>query len=266
MEQKTLKPSRFPKNLLEYILDQSSNDDFVPLLTKHHKSIESIFNAKNPPEEIESALFIIELNNFKGDFIKIAGLCGQIQLARERHHFKLANSSEALRSIDSRELMDRAGSFYRDAHYYDKNFSIKEWLPKINGRPFNLGLFPNPFQHNPSLSNEENANNAMINIALHDEYFLNFINTLYGDMTDGENFLCKSFAKVASEYRWIKCTTNEIERHISQKEIQLIKEEITRKQNSLSNFMKKYPATLYLAAKEIIKYLEKSNDGCFEQA
>ena len=197
--------------------------------------------------------------------MEIARLCGQIESAHDRHHVKLEKYNEALQSIDTKELMDRAASFYSDARHYDKNFSIKELLPKINGRPFNMGLFPNPFHHNPSSSNEENANNAMIKIALHDEYFMNFINTFYGDMTDGEKFLGKSFAEIASEYNWIKRTSDEISKHASQTEIKLIDKEITAKQNSIEKIMKKYPATLYVAAKEILKYLEQSSAACFEQ-
>jgi hypothetical protein len=252
MEDKTPKPSRLPNNLREYILIHP-NDDFIPLLTKHHKSIESIFKAKNAPKEIELALFVIELNNFKGDLIRIARLCEQIQLARDKHDLMRAKSSEILQVI--KELMDRASSFYGDACYYDGNYDQKEWLSELSRLFFNLKLFSNPFHYKPSSSNELNANNAVENIRHHEGYFRNFINTLYGDGKDGEDFLGKSFSDVACEYRWIKSISDEIEEHLAQKKS--ILKEIKDNENSLSSVMAKYPATLYLAAKEIIKHLEK---------
>lgn len=259
-QDETTKSHRTPKNLLDYILNQSIECDFIPLLAKHNRSIEALVKKKTENHEIKEAMFVVELNKFGDDLIKIANLCAEINLETRKQRANIENSRKALRGHDSKELAEMLNAFYRDARNYDKNFQIRNWLPKLNGRPFatNLILLFNPFHYNPKLPNEENICGLIAEFNIHENFFINYLNVLYGDGKEGQEFIGKTFEEISSTYKNIKNAVTEISKSIPKSAPERIMKNIQSKHKLLERMLAKYPATLYLATLDILNHLENA--------
>lgn len=256
----TTKAHRTPRNLLEYVLDQSPNEDFFPLLAKHHENLKAPLSCNANSPEIKSAIFIVELNKFSTDLIKAAKICAQIESEVHNHHKNLENSRGALQAYDSKDLADAISSFYIDARNYDEHFHSRHWRAKINGKLVlpPLFLFANPFRHNSSLFNEENICNLVATFKIHNDFFRNYLNVLYGDGKDGEILIGKSFEAVSSEYSRIKCVVTDLLKIIPGTAPNKIIASIEQKRGLLEKIIEKYPATLYGAIKIILHHFENS--------
>ncbi|MBV7539077.1 hypothetical protein KW842_25235 [Duganella sp. sic0402] len=257
-EEDTSTPHRTPKNLLSYIRNQSLNDDFMPLLAKHHNEIKVIIKSKAEIQEIRDAIFIIELNKFDDDLIQISKMCSDIEAESRAHQENIKKSREYLEKYNSKELIDRVGYFYSQARKYDTHFETRDWLPKINGRPFVLGLFFHPFRYNSDLPNEENICNLVASFNIHDNFFKNFLNTFYSDGTDGAEFLGASFKEISLEYKEIKKIILEVSEGIPKSAPEKAVKKIEAKYNSLSAILGRHPATLYSATRSILAYLQNN--------
>ncbi|MBP0590377.1 hypothetical protein J8I87_11765 [Paraburkholderia sp. LEh10] len=147
-----------PRNLLEFVISQRPHDNFIQLLTKHNKSLEALIKRKSDDPKITEAIFIIELNKFDSDLIKIANLCAEINSETRKHQENMEKSRETLKNYDLSALTASIGSLYRDARNYDNNYEKRRWLPKLDGKPFSIELvfLINPFHHDPNISNEQN--------------------------------------------------------------------------------------------------------------
>jgi hypothetical protein len=254
----TTKHQRAPKNLLNFIREQCPDDDFMPQLAKHHKNLKDLLGEEVVIQQVINDKFIIELNNFRADLIKIASLCSQIDLVLRDHQKNLEKSRELLKEYNSKDLFDMAGRFYHEARKYDEYFGIRRWLPTVNGRPFILDLFFNPFRHSPDLSNEENICNLFVSFKKHDDFFKNFLNTVYADGDEGAKFMGKDFVDISLEYRKIKKVMTEVSKCIPKSAQDYPVEKIESKYKLLEDILEKYPATLYAATKNILNYLEHS--------
>lgn len=256
----TTKAHRIPNSLLDYIQNQSLNDDFVSLLTKHHKSLETLLSRKTQPPEVKDALFIVELNSFNADLIKAARLCAEINLKTCTPYRGIEMNREAFQNHDAKELAEIIGSFYRDARNYDSNYPVRQLLPKFDGRPFSMDLVLlfNPFCHNPDLSNEENICNLIAEFNVHAVFFKNFLNTLYGDGNEGLEFFGRTFESVSADYEKILSKIAEISTLIPKSTPERLQGNVESKMDALKQMLEIYPATLYLATKIILNHLENS--------
>lgn len=256
----TTKAGRSPRNLLEYVLDQSPNEDLFALLAKHHQSLKIPLSCNANSLELKSAIFIVELNKFSTDLIKVAEICAQIDSEVRNHHKNLEKNREALRAYDSEDLANAISSLYIDARNFDKYFPIRHWLGKVNSRPALLPifLFANPFRRNSNLSNEENICNLAAAFKIHDDFFRNYLNVLYGDGEEGENFAGKSFESVSAEYCKIKGIIADINKIIPDAVPNEVVASVDKKCVLLEKIFEKYPATLYRAIKIILKHLDAS--------
>jgi hypothetical protein len=227
-------------------------------MVKYSGHIRSIVTAEIATPEINNALFIIDFNNFKEDLIKATKLLDGIQAEENKICLAFRNSEEALNAINSKELIHRMGFFYGWARDYDDNFGIRNWLPKSNGRPFRFNIwFPEmPFCYEEEASNAENAYKAHGIFVYYDEYFRNFINTLYGDGEEGIEFFDRKFSEVIDEYNFLKQSSEEVKRYMQPDEISISSRKIESNKEDISSILKKYPATVYAAVIEIIKFHE----------
>ncbi len=251
------RPKRTPYNLFEYISNRSPNDDFLSQMTKHSESIRSILTAENTPLQLGNALFIIEFNNFKEDLIRMTKSLDKIQSKENKIRLLYQTSKEALHKINSKELISRMSQFYDMARNYDEDFGIKEWLIKSNGKPLKLMKIWSPeipFHYEEKATNAENAYKAYNIFTYYDEYFKNFINTIYGDEKEGIEFLDRKFSEVIDEYLFLKESSEKIKKHLQADEISVSTKKIEAQKKDIETILKKYPATVYLAVIEIIKF------------
>lgn len=260
----TTKSLRTPNNLLEYLRCQPSpNEEFFFLLGKHYNSLRLLLNGKLDyldNQEIKNALFIIELNEFSDDLEGISKICMELDLEIKKHHENLKKISEELRNYKSEQIAREIDALYIEARNYDEYFVMRQWMPKI-GRTSFLWLhfsFPRPFSHNPKLSNEENIFNLIASFRIHDNFFKNYLNVLYADGEDGEDFLGKSFEAVSADYKKISEIILEMARFIPEAETEKKIACINAKNISLDEIMKKHPAILFSATKKILLYLENT--------
>lgn len=256
----TTKPNRTPRNLLEYILNKSINEDLFPLLAKHHKSLKALLDCNTDISELKSAIFIIDLNKFSNDLAKISELCAKIDIEMHAYHSNLKRSRDALQAYSSKDLASAISSFYIDARNYDERFPVRHWLPKVGGKPLlsTLFLLANPFRHDPDLSNEENIFNLIAAFKIHDDFFRNYLNVLYGDGKEGEEFLRRSFELISAEYKKIKDTIADISKIIPDSAPEKVVKSVERKRRIVEKIIEKYPATLYLATKKLLLHFEGS--------
>lgn len=262
-EDKT-EPHYIPKNLLEYILKRSVNQDFFPLLAKHHKNIKALFTCKADSHELESAIFIINLNKFSNDLVKISEISAKIELEIHNYHKNLENSREALRTYDSKDLSREIGSIYINAKNYDKFFQARNWGPKSGGKlilPMQF-MFNQPFRYDSNLSNEENICNLLAAFKIHDDFFKNYLNVLYGDGKEGEKFSGRSFELISADYKKIKNLFSDISKIIPESVPDKVAKSIEQKIRIVEKTIEKYPATLFLATEKILLYFENSTPRC----
>lgn len=259
-QEDTAKSHRTPKNLLEYILHQSINENFFPLLAKHHKKFKAPINCITESPELKSAAFIIDLNGFSNDLAKISEICFEIDNELHDHRNDIKKCHNALQAHSSEELASTLRSIYIDAKEYDEYFQSRGWLPKFDGRPLlpPIFLFKNPFCHNRNLSNEENIFNLVAAFKIHDNFFRNYLNVLYGDGEDGEEFTGKSFEIISSEYKKIKNTIADVLKIIPKSAPEKVVKSVELKRKIVEKTIEKYPATLYLATKKLLLHFENT--------
>lgn len=169
-DQDTTKAERTPRNLLDYIKEQSLNDEFLLLLAKHSKNIGKIINNDIDIAEVRNAKFIIGINDFSKSLTEIANLCEKIDNEYRTRQANIDKSRALLSIYNSEELISRVGIFYIEARRYDKYFCARNFLPTVNGRIIFLGLFFPPFRYSDELTNEENIFNLFASFNLHDNF------------------------------------------------------------------------------------------------
>ncbi len=248
---------RYPRNLLHYASEQI-NDDLFFLLAKHYKNIREFLGKKNESSEIDAAVFVIKLNKFEDDLINIADMCAEISLKNRIKKERLEVTYNALRSCQSEQLLNKVRDFYKRARNYDRCFAWRNSFFKPGESFFDNS----PFYVDPDLSNEENIFRLVNLFNEHDNFFKNFLNVFYSDGEDGVRFLGMSFEAVCEDYTNIKKNivkiSNAIEECYSIDFSIEVDKDIEVKCKRIDEIMEKYPATLYLATKNILYYLDKS--------
>jgi hypothetical protein len=248
--------NRKPRNLLDYVYEKSTDDDFLQLLAKHHGNIREVLASNIECEEIRNAKFVIALNGFETDLLKIAKLCWQIDLEETARLNDIEKSRERLGQHSAKDINSWAASFYNMARKYDRYFDMRNRLKRLNGRPFFLGLYFNPFRNNVEQTNEENVFRVVASFNLHQEFFKNFLNTFYLDGIEGEQFLGQSFSEVSSEYERINNIISEASKNIPKSSREYSFKNIEAKFKLLEKMLEKYPTTLYSATSNILNYME----------
>ena len=256
-QEETAKPRRSPRNLLEYIINTSINDDFFPLLVKHHKNLKTLLKCKPDHPDLKNAIFIINLNKFSSDLEKISEICAEIDMEIHKNNNSINNIRNALQDYSSKDLAREICAIYNDARNYDERFSFFQ-IFRINPILPSLLLFTNPFRHDPILSNEENILNLLSAFKVHDDFLINYLNTLYGDEKDGESFTGKSFELISTDYNKIKETISNISKIIPNSVPDKTAKNIEQKRRIIEKTLEKYPATLYAATKKLLVHLENS--------
>lgn len=256
----TTKPQRVPRNLLEYIRNNSISDDFILLLGKHHEVLELSLNGIADDLEVKNAIFIIGVNGFTRDLVRASKMCFDIENELRKRRSDLENCRRALQTFSSEELAGALRSFHSDAISYDKHFQFRDFFPKIDNRPMLplMWFLNDPFKHDKGLSNEDNIFNLISAFRSHDDFFKNYLNVLYSDGKDGEEFSGKPFEVVSSEYEKIRSTIDDILKIIPKPAPDMITKSIDKKRRTLEKTIEKYPATLYLATKRLLLHLENS--------
>ena len=258
----TAKSNRTPNNMFEFFQYSPSRDEFIRLLVKHNKSIEILINGKSNNSDLSDAVFVIWLNNFEVDLVKVAKLCSEINFQDSKYAEKIKKVGEVFDKYNPVELMSKVSAFYKVARNYDENFDISRIFYRCDGSMFNIHLMflSSPFSHDKKLSNEGNICKLVNEFNAHESFFKNFLNILYGDEEKGENFLNKKFGLVYSDYVNIKREIDEISKIIPHQDLIEIKEKIKLDRDDVERILKKYPATLYLATGKILNYLENSTE------
>lgn len=258
----TVKFQRTPRNLLDYVISLPDGDDFKSLLAKHYKNLKMLFQERIEHPEVKDAIFVVELNNFEKDLISFAKLCAEIELENSKRRDIIESSREKFKNIDPEELKIRFIAFYQSACEYNEHFQFQVFMPKIN----NINIFPlllkhpNPFKFNSEISNEEKIRNLISTFNANAEFFKDYLNVLYVDEKPGEEFLGKTYEEVYLEYKKICNAIDEMSLIIPDGFLENIDKSIKSKEDSLRKIMDKYPATLYIATKNILGYLENVVD------
>lgn len=256
----TTKFDRKPRNLLEFISDESINESFFPLLAKHHKKLQGPLKYITEIPELKDAAFVIDLNGFYNDLAKISEICFKIENEVSSHKNNIERHCKALRTYSSEDLSSKLISFYGKARTYDKYFQLRHFYPKLNGRPFlpMLLFFKNPFYCNKNISNEENILNLISAFKIHENFFIKYLNVLYGDGEDGEEFTGEKFEIISYEYKKIKNTISDVLKIIPEPASERVAKSIELKRRIVEKTIEKYPATLYLATKKLLDYFENT--------
>lgn len=254
-QEESVKPHHSPRNLLEYVINKSINDDFFRLLAKHHKNIKGLLKCKSDCSSLNSAIFIININNFSSDLEKISKLCAEIDMEIQKENNNISKARDALQNYSSKDLAREICAIYNDAINYDKCFGLFQ-IFRVKPILPSLLLFTNPFRHNQNLSNEENILNLLSAFKMHDDFLINYLNALYGDGKDGETFAARSFELISADYKKIKGAISDISKIIQNSAHDKIIKNIERKRITIEKTMEKYPATLYSATKKLLLHLE----------
>lgn len=258
----TKQPKREPKNLLEHHNARSLNDNFISRIYKQGKSIIKILDDKNSPEELKAAVFIIEINKFNDDFSEIILLVDKYYATINNIESRKKQAEGLLKIIDSKELISKTRKFYWDAWNYDENFnklSLNLWWNSGSSFFHNTLFFDINLSYSEKKSNNDNIYDAHLFFETHDNYFKNFINVLYGDGEQGENFVQNKFDTIIKEYKYIKEINNNIKKQltIDTSKEDKIKNDCTEK---IEAIMEKYPATIYKAIIDLLNFSEKSKN------
>ncbi len=191
-----------PRSLNNFISSLSCNDSFLVNIQKNSHKIRLILDSDNPPRELKDALFIVDLNKFRSDFVEIIKILDRRKL--EEQKIDLENALDDSQESRVRAFVSRAGKFFRDAFNYQKYFQDRYLLPSIEGKPLMFDLWPNfPFTYKEAETVLENARKAEASFQHYREYFKNFVNVVYSDGDEGEKFLGVKFGRIACEYSWL---------------------------------------------------------------
>jgi hypothetical protein len=257
-EEDTTKPQRTPKNLLNFLLDNPHTEEFLSQLAKHHTNLKDLLDKKTVSAKIDDAKFIIDLNNFKKDLIAIAELCSKIDRALHARQKIIEEGKSQLKSHNANELIDKARDFYHNARKYDKHFELHSIFRRGSRGSYRFYFIFNPFRYNAEITNEENILSLVTSFKMHDDFFKNFINTLYSDGQDGENFLGKKFSEIASDYKKLHAIISEIEKSFAKSTQDNFIRTTGEYHKSLEKILAKYPATVHSATKTLLNHLNDS--------
>ena len=257
-EEDTTKPQRTPRNLFDFLLDYPLAEEFLSQLAKHHTSLKDLLDKKTVSSKVDDAKFVIELNNFKKDLITVAELCSKIDRALHAQRKIIDESKSQLKSHNANELIGKARDFYHNARKYDKHFELHNMFRRGSRGSYRFYFIFNPFRYNTEITNEENILSLVTSFRMHGDFFKNFINTLYSDGQDGENFLGKDFSEMASEYRKLRAIISEVEKSFPKSTKDNFIRTTGEYHKSLEKIFAKYPATVHSATKTLLNHLNDS--------
>lgn len=254
----TTKSQRTPKNLLSFLFEYSLAEGFLLQLAKHHTRLKELLDKEAIAPELTDARFIIELNNFKNDLLTVSDLCSQIDRISRAHQDNIEKSRKHLESHSAEDLIRKASNFYHNARRYDKHFEFHSIFRKGNRAFYRFYFVLNPFKYNEDFTNEENLFNLVTSFKMHDDFFKNFINTLYSDRNDGAEFLGKTFQEIAAEYKVLRVVIAEVEQAFPKSTQDSLIKKLDEKFEYLEDILAKYPATVHSATKVLLSYIDDS--------
>lgn len=247
------------QNLSQFINNLSFNDNFTSLLAKHHEGIEKLTIINHHCVKIKNSLIIIEINEFTSDLICVAKLYHEISLNNDKIKEIINENGQILNTDHIKELAKNLNEFYKLSIFYKKSYFLRrmfnfESLKFSNDMEF---LFQKIF-YDEKLSLNENILKTISSFETQKSSFVSFLNILYKDGEEGEEFLKESFESVYLKYRNIASSTEKIIEKINNEKLNEINEIIQNNKIYINGILENYPSILYIPILEIIKELEKN--------
>ncbi len=222
---------------------------------KNGKRIVELLRAEQLPPILAEPLFIIDLNGFRKDLIRMVGLLKEIRNNKEAVDLEYAARDKRRGQVE--EFIRRAGDFYNIAYDYQKHFAMREWLPTIDGKPLRFNIpSDSPFNYKTSEGALPNARMAYDSFKSRQSFFKNFLNVLYGDGEAGIRFLSRDFKSLMSDYQWIEAEAQSIQQLLKSSESKATEEKISKLKGNLHRLIGKYPATVFLSIKILLEYIK----------
>lgn len=256
------RPSYFPKKAKDYIENNNFKILIPSIIIDGFEKFKD-FNDFSTQEE----KFIFKINNFDNDYNKILSISLEMK--------KIINSlnndyNELLDSINKIELADlnsMINNIFDLAVKYERNYTVRKFIPKFNGEYFCINCL---FSEYP-IKNHEGDNDSIekyINIVNfmreYGSFIRNFLNLVYVDGEDAEEFLKVKFLELMKNYTSIVSTIEELNKKNKLntfeerlKKLDFLNEDITK-------IFDDYPATIFKVIFEFY-YRNKGSQFSWDQ-
>ena len=250
---------RTPRNLKEYLAGNSLKlDDFLSRVVRNAPALRKLFAQPASDVSVLDAIFVMELNGFKGDLFKVAQLIEGIHEDENKLRGMWASMSHIGEKLDVRDFYARLDNFFRLAVRYSEGFGSWAWQGTLDGRLIRLNSWAmlSAFIYDDSADVQTNAFRAQEIFLFYDGYFKNFLNTLYGDGDEGIKFVERDFTSLRTEYAALQRASEVISSHADTKQVSATTKAIASKREQVLSTLGKYPATVHPAVAVLLQHVE----------
>ena len=247
---------RKPNNLLNYIRWRFARPgEFPSIVEPNGDEILELLQCESPPPCLEEALFIIDLNGFRQDLIRIVNLCSRISLINDAVSMEWAAQDGHRGLVEN--FIRRAHDFYHVTHNYQKHFGLTDLFPSISGELFSFNIFSkSPFFYKVSDAPLLNMKLAYDSFKSCQPAFKNFLNVFYGDGEVGMNLLKREFKSLMSDYQWIEAGAEDLNRIFKSAGLCAAEEKNSKLYKELDGLLEKYPATVFRSMEVMFEYIK----------
>lgn len=246
-------PSYSPKRAKDYIKNNNI-EIFIPSIIIDEFEKFKKFDELSTKEE----KFIFKINNFNNDFKKILRITSDMKGVINSLDSDYSKLLKSIDLVEFDELNSKIKRIFDFAVKYEKNYTIRRFIPKYNGKYFCMNcLFSDyPIRNSDGDSDSFKKYINIVNfLKEYDSFIRNFLNLVYVDGEDAEEFLDVKFSELMVDYMSV---VSKIEDLNKVNKLQSFNERLEKLNIFNENIIKvfdDYPATIF---KVIFEYYYRS--------
>ena len=191
-------PSYSPKRAKDYIKNNNI-EIFIPSIIIDEIEKFKKFDELSTKEE----KFIFKINNFNNDFKKILKITSDMKGVIDSLNSDYSKLLKSINLVEFDELNSKIKRIFDLAVKYEKNYTIRRFIPKYNDKYFCMNcLFSDyPIRNSDGDSDSFKKYINIVNFLKEYDYFIrNFLNLVYVDGEDAEEFLDVKFSELMVDY------------------------------------------------------------------